>query len=162
MQSRRQTSQRTQDSRNDMAVSFLGFVFCLIYHRLGTKEAGNPENTNEHRQKYVLFRQRTRKWTVKQERKLLDNARFTLAKHYRKKLWPHPQPYQQRSSCNVILPPLPGYYEAPQLPCWVVSEANREKGHSSLPGRNRHRVSELPGNEETLFSLSTGEVSEKT
>lgn len=70
-------------------------------------------------------------------KKLLDNACFILAKHYRKKLWPHPQPYQQRSSCN-------GYYEAPQLPCWVVSEANREQRRSSLLGRNRHGVSELP------------------
>lgn len=109
---------------------FPQFSFCLVAPIFGAEETKNSEIPTKKRKennKSLLSWQRTKKWVVQHDRKLLDNSWMILSKHH----WKNcglPTPHQQRMSGGPGPHPRLALIRAQSCGRWCLRGLGRELG----------------------------------
>lgn len=103
---------------------FLGFSCCLKNSRFGAKKATNPEMPMGAHQKRLQQKPKEQEWEGLVDRKLMCSDHSTLAKHHRKKLWPHPYQCHQRSGGSLDFHSHPAVTRSPPALCVKEGRVN--------------------------------------
>lgn len=129
---RRQTGQRPQDQRNNMGLSFLGFLFAsyipdLLLKKLGVRKyQWHRQNKALTTEKPAVSQAKDRKGATSEDRKLLDNNHSTSTKDHRK---------------NRGLSPIHSTMEGLDLhPCEAMSGVKKKVTHWGVPEKAKQEA----------------------